>query len=175
LIVARRKQQRHRRRIRERGSLIVETLVVVPLLIALCGIGFWFYEVHTAQMKVYRTARESVWATATFGCGQAGETGRSMPGPQSGTSVGGGGPPQIPADFSQVYRSVPGGPNNEVITRSMSEGNGSAQERVAGFKVVWFEPRTTNYNASASMQCNEAVHDGQPDPAKRIAAAAFSP
>ena len=162
-------------RARQRGSLIIETLVVVPMLIALCGIGFWFYQVHTAQMKVYRSVREPVWATATFGCGQAGETSQPMPGPQPRTSVANSGPPAVLADFSPVYRNVPGGPNNEVITRSLGEAKGSAQETVPGFKVVWFEPRPTNYNASATMQCNEAVHDGQPKPAKRIAAAVFSP
>jgi len=166
---------RKRSRAGRRGSLIVETLVVVPMLIALCGIGFWFYQVHTAQMKVYRSVREPVWATATFGCGQAGETSASMPGPQGGVSVANGGPPAVPADFSPVYRNVPGAPNNEVITRSMGEAKGSAQETVSGFTVTWFAPRPTSYNASATMQCNEAVHDGQPGAAKRIAAVVFSP
>ena len=148
---------------------------MVPLLICLCGIGFWFYQVHTAQMKVYRSVREPVWATATFGCGQAGETGHSFPGPQGGASVSNGSPPAVPADFSQVYQSVPGGPNNEVITRPIGEAKGSANETVSGFRVTWFEPRSTTYNASATMQCNEAVHDGKPDAAKRLAAAAFQP
>lgn len=165
---------RKRSRARQRGTLIVETLVVVPMLIALCGIGFWFYQVHTAQMKVYRSVREPVWATATYGCGQAGETSHSMPGPQGGVSVANGAPPAA-GDFSQVYESVPGGPNNEVITRPIGRANGSAQETVSGFKVTWFAPKPTNYDATATMQCNEAVHDGKPDAAKRLAAVAFSP
>ena len=148
---------------------------MVPLLICLCGIGFWFYQVHTAQMKVYRSVREPVWATATFGCGQAGETSHSYPGPQGNVSVSNGSPPAVAADFSPVYQNVPGAPNNEVITRPMGEAKKTGQESLAGFTVTWFEPKNTSYEATAQMQCNEAVHDGKPDPAKRIAAAVFSP
>jgi len=168
-------RQRRRARAGSRGSLIVETLVVVPLLIVLCGIGWWFYEVRTAQMKVYRDAREPTFATATFGCGRAGDTSHPMPGPQPGVAVSGGSAPTVPADFSSVTRNVPGNPNNAVITRPIGEAKGSGTDTVAGFRAIWFTPRTTSYQASATMMCNEAVEDGQLDLAKRSAAVTFSP
>lgn len=166
---------RARRLAKQRGALIVETLVVTPLLIMLCAIGFWFFQLHRAHMKVYQEVREPVWATATFGCGQAGDTAVRMPGPQGDAQVSNGGPPAIPADWSPVYQNVPGGPNNEVITRPMPGAKGSASEAVSGHKVFWFEPGGTTFNRSAEMQCNEAVHDGNPNGAKRIAAAVFNP
>jgi len=166
---------RRRRVAKQRGALIVETLVVTPLLIMLCAIGFWFFQLHRAHMKVYQEVREPVWATATFGCGQAGETAQRMPGPQGGATVSSAAALTVPADWSPVYQNVPGGPNNEVITRPMGQANGSANEAVSGHKVFWFEPGATTFNRSAQMQCNEAVHDGNPNGTKRIAAAVFDP
>ncbi len=167
---------RNRRRARQRGSLIVETLVVVPLLVTLWGISYWFFEFRTAQMKVYRQARESTVATATFGCGRAGDTSHSYPGPQPGVSIAGGMVPTAPgADLSSVTKNVPGNPNNGVIARPIGEAKGQGSDSVAGFKAIWFKPSTTHYEASTTMMCNEAVEDGQLDTAKRSAAMVFSP
>ena len=51
---------RARARARARGSLVIEMLVVTPLLATLCGFAFWFYQVHSAEMSVYRKVREPV-------------------------------------------------------------------------------------------------------------------
>ena len=77
-------------------------LVVTPLFATLCGFAFWFYQVHRAEMLVYQKVREPVWATASFGCGDAGETGASMPGPAERASVSSGIPPIVPADAKDV-------------------------------------------------------------------------
>ena len=166
---------RARKRTRQRGSLIVETLVVVPMLVSLMGVGWWFWDMHTAQMQVYRESAEPVFATATYSCGQAGETSHSFPGPQSPASVSGGSVPLVPADFSKVYEAAPGAPNEEVITRSISDAKADANAQTDGFGAIWFNPNGHSYKASAKMLCNEAVHDGQLDTTKRIAAAVFDP
>ena len=166
---------RLKRRKNQRGALIVEFIVVAPLLIMLMGVGWWFWEIESAQSRIAREAAQPVFATATYGCGQAGETSHAYPGPQSPATVSGGSVPMVPADMSQVYQAAPGAPNDEVITRSISDAKATTQTTTEGFRTIWFEPKSANYQISATMLCNEAVHDGQLDQTKRIAAAVFNP
>ncbi len=153
---------------------MVEMVVVTPLLAMLCGFAFWFHQMHHAQMLVYRSVREPTWQTATFACGNPGETSASYP--SGNASVGGGGSLMIPADWSPVYRNAPGGPNNEVITRSLNTASKDATRTLAGKDVpgILHIPSST-YQASATMMCNETVHDGQLDAYKRITHVVVSP
>jgi hypothetical protein len=151
-------------------------LIVTPLLATLCGFAFWFYQVHAAEMSVYRKVREPVWATATFGCGNAGETAANLPGPRGATDIASSGPPLIPADFSPVFRNVPVGPHNDAITRSVEQGVGQTSETLDGKSIpqILTTPNTT-FRTTARMTCNENVETGQPDRMKRVAAVAFQP
>jgi hypothetical protein len=163
-----------RRRARQRGILPIELLVITPLFTLLMGTAYWFYEIHTKQMSVMRRAREPVWATATFACGNPGETSASYPGVQPGVSVGGGPIVYVPgADYTQIYKNVPGGPNNEVLTRATADAEIDVTDDLAGNDFLHL--RETHYAAHARMMCNDTVHDGQPNTMKRIAAGAFQP
>jgi hypothetical protein len=153
---------------------MVEMVVVTPLLAMLCGFAFWFYQMHYAQMRVYQSVRQPVWETATFSCGNPGETSASFP--RGTASVGGGGSLMVPADWSPVYRYAPGGPNNEVITRPINEASQNATRTVSGKDVPGIlHISSTTYQASAKMMCNETVHDGQPDAYKRMTHFTVSP
>jgi hypothetical protein len=149
-------------------------LVVTPLLTLLLAMAFWFYQIHMKELGIMRKVREPVWATATFGCGRAGETSARYPGTQPGVSVDDAAPVYVPGtDYSRVYTNAPGGPNNEVITRSTADARVSATDTLDGDEDFHF--RQMNLRAHATMMCNETVHDGQPDAYKRITAAAFQP
>jgi hypothetical protein len=165
-----------RRRAAQRGSLIIETLVVTPLFATLCGFAFWFYQVHRAQMLVYQKVREPVWAAATFGCGDAGDTGAPMPGPEERISVSSGIPPVVPADYTLVIRNVPGGPNNDAITRLARTVNADATETLVGKDIpnIMSTP-TSTFRTDARVICNEHVEDGKAKTMKRIAAVVFRP
>lgn len=142
-------------------------VVVTPLLTMLLGFAFWFYQMHQAQMAVYRDVREPTWQTATFSCGDPGETSGSFPRGSANVSRSGG--LFIPTNWFNVYRNAPG-PNVEVITRSFGEASKDATRHVDGATVgKVFEVKDTQYRAQATMMCNEKVEDGQLDMHKRIA------
>jgi hypothetical protein len=96
-----------------------------------------------------------------------------MPGPQGGAAVSGGGAFLVPADWTPVYRNVPGGPHNDAITRSIDSTSKSATQTVEGFRIIGTQE--ARLRATASMTCNERVETGNPDAMKRIAALVFQP
>jgi hypothetical protein len=167
--------KRRKSRAGRRGSLVVEMVVVTPLLAMLCGFAFWFHQFHQAQMTVYRDVREPTWQTALAACGNPGPTSGSYT--SGGSSVTGGGPVVIPgANWTNVYRYVPGTPNVEVITRSIPDTNKDATRTLSGHDVPGIlRISSSTYQAQARMMCNETVQDGQPDPMKRIAHVTVKP
>jgi hypothetical protein len=119
-------------------------------------------------MSVYRNVREPVWTTATQGCGKGGP---------SGASVSSGPRAILPtADFTPVYRNVPGAPHTDMITRALDLADSETTETLAGTNVPRIiKTPDTSYHATARMICNEQVEDAELDAMKRIAAVAFRP
>jgi hypothetical protein len=149
-------------------------LIVTPLFALLMGFGFWFFLIHQKQTAVYRNAREPVWATAAFACGDPGDTSKIPRATESNVSVSSGAPVYvIGANYAPIYAAVPGGPNEEVLTRKTADVRATREERLEAYPSIGTKEGT--FRASAEMMCNETIRDGQANTMKRIAAGVFNP
>ena len=56
------------RRVRQRGAILVESLIVVSFTAFMLAVGIYFHFLYIHKLSTMRQAREKAWSTASPGC-----------------------------------------------------------------------------------------------------------
>lgn len=144
-----------------RGSVVVEALVVTPLFVVLCAMGFYAFRLHHERLALLRAVREPLWAAATTGgCRGDGVVTRASAAP----AIEGG-------DLSYVPEMLPSGPNQGVVDRELVDGERREAKAVAGDPTFGAPERTLR--AHASFPCNEPIESGRLTRMRMVAAESY--
>jgi hypothetical protein len=153
---------RFARRRRSRGIAAHETIVVLPVFLALTAMLAWIASVYDARLGLIRDARAAVATEAIGACGGGVKIGFSL------DDV-----PQMPqgADLSSITRKLPQAPGVKILSRRSQTKVDSFVRVVAGFAHSY----GLRLEARIALPCNEIVEDGDMPGMKRLSTSSFDP
>jgi hypothetical protein len=153
---------RFARRRRSRGTAAHETLVFLPVFLALAATLTWIASVYDAKLGLMRDARAAVATEAIGACRGGVKLGFSL------DDV-----PQMPqgADLSSITRKLPQAPGVRILSRPSPTKVDSFVRVVAGFARIY----GLRLEARISLPCNETVEDGDMPGMKRLSTTSFDP
>jgi hypothetical protein len=154
-----------RRSSRARGSVLVETVIVAPLLLIVLAFSWFVYRMHLEKLAALEHAREPAWATASFGCGRPGETHVPLPGAAGDVAIAEK-RLDVPADFDVVREDIGESPDDDILGRPLAIATAERERDVEPVAVIHASAMT--FRARTSVMCNETVEDGRLDIDKRV-------
>jgi hypothetical protein len=147
-----------------------------PVLVTLCFVSFWTWDLFDARLGAMQDVREPVFTAALHGCGAGGSTSY---GPFTPPTFPGSSETSFPfypidgADFGAVNKDVPNAPGGAVLERAFRSKAGRVVRAVIANGLV--DGALRGVGAGAHMTCNEAVQDGDPKAMKTISSSSFDP
>jgi hypothetical protein len=170
-------QERWRARRRQRGSVALELLVVMPVLALQLGASYWTWHLYENKVAAMKAARGPVFAAALSGCDRRVEGSFEAEGDAALgfteeeasavlAEVEG-------ADLGVIGRRLPAAPGAALLDRTVDARGARSGRTVVSDGLV--AAPTVNLSGRATMTCNETVRDGDAMGMKRLSTRVFDP